>query len=89
VSQDGTPSIDWVAIPGGEINDSRPRGLRQWLLGFLRGEVRRAQKHRHQVAAFCMSRYPVTNAQFQAFLQATDGYQSSDWWHDMPAGAND
>jgi formylglycine-generating enzyme required for sulfatase activity len=95
VGEDGTPCIDWVAIPGGEIEisqetgDSRPRGLRKWLPGFLRGEIRRAEQHCVEVVAFHMSRYPVTNAQFKAFAQATDGYRSPDWWRDMPADAND
>jgi formylglycine-generating enzyme required for sulfatase activity len=36
-----------------------------------------------------MSRYLVTNSQFQAFVDATDGYGSPDWWEGMPDHAND
>jgi hypothetical protein len=32
---------------------------------------------------FKMSRYPVTNAQFQAFVTAEDGYNNDVWWQDL------
>ncbi len=32
------------------------------------------------VAGFAIAKYPVTNIQFQAFIDAADGYQNSDWW---------
>ncbi len=95
VREDGTPDVDWVAIPKGEIEivrdtgNSRPRGLRKWLPGFLRAEVWGAEPDRLEIRPFHMSRYPVTNAQFQAFIDAADGYQSPDWWQDMPADAMD
>ena len=43
---------------------------------FLYGE----QKERRRVGAFRIARYPVTNAQYQAFLVAEDGYKEDDWW---------
>ncbi len=70
VLEEGTPDIDWMAIPGGKI----------WL-------TVRAGKAR--VAPFHMSRYLVTNAQFQAFADALDGYTKPDWWNNMPPDAND
>ncbi len=33
-----------------------------------------------QVEGFHMARYPVTNAQYQAFLEAEDGYREDRWW---------
>jgi formylglycine-generating enzyme required for sulfatase activity len=42
-----------------------------------------------RVKAFHMARYLVTNAQFQAFVDAADGYAKPDWWKDMPKDAND
>jgi formylglycine-generating enzyme required for sulfatase activity len=33
-----------------------------------------------QIGEFFMSKFPVTNAQFQAFVDSPDGYQSSAWW---------
>jgi formylglycine-generating enzyme required for sulfatase activity len=32
------------------------------------------------VPAFALARYPVTNAQFQAFIDAADGYAAPNWW---------
>ncbi len=29
---------------------------------------------------YCLSRYPVTNAQFQPFVDDPDGYRRDDWW---------
>jgi formylglycine-generating enzyme required for sulfatase activity len=37
------------------------------------------------VANFRISRYPVTNEQFQAFIEVEDGYHDSRWWSDVPA----
>ncbi len=33
-----------------------------------------------EIEEFFISKYPVTNAQFQAFVTAPDGYQNSAWW---------
>lgn len=46
-----------------------------------RGEAR--------VSPFHMARFLVTNAQFQAFVDAADGYRNPDWWKDMPENVND
>ena len=32
------------------------------------------------VAHFYLARYPITNAQFQVFVQAEDGYANPQWW---------
>jgi formylglycine-generating enzyme required for sulfatase activity len=70
VREDGTPDIDWVLIPGGEIELEGGTG-------------------RFSVKPFHMARYLITNAQFQAFVDAEDGYKNPDWWKGMPANAND
>jgi len=36
------------------------------------------------VAAFDMAKYPITNAQFQVFLDADDGYAHAGWWDFSP-----
>jgi formylglycine-generating enzyme required for sulfatase activity len=95
VGEDGSPSIDWVAIPGGSLEPvretgNRPsRGLCKWLPGFLRGVDGVAERDSLNIQPFHMSRYLVTNAQFQAFVEATDGYRSPDWWQDMPVATRD
>ncbi|EGV28617.1 Sigma 54 interacting domain protein [Thiorhodococcus drewsii AZ1] len=40
-----------------------------------------------EVAPFRIARYLVTNAQFDAFLSADDGYSQTEWWEEMPADA--
>jgi formylglycine-generating enzyme required for sulfatase activity len=39
----------------------------------------------HGVAAFEIARYPITNAQFQAFVDADDGHRATDrdWWQGL------
>jgi formylglycine-generating enzyme required for sulfatase activity len=32
------------------------------------------------VAGFALGRYPITNAQYQAFIDAADGYHDAGWW---------
>ena len=36
--------------------------------------------HVFQVKSFKIAKYMVTNAQFDAFLNAKDGYRNKDWW---------
>jgi hypothetical protein len=38
----------------------------------------------HRVGAFRLGRYPVTWAQFEAFVHAEDGYRSGAWWQGCP-----
>jgi len=35
------------------------------------------------IEAFQMGRYPVTNAQYEVFVTAADGYQQDRWWTDL------
>ncbi len=68
VDVQGTPDIDWIAIPGGTVK-----------LEDGAGETK--------VEPFQMARYPLTNAQFQAFVDAPDGYRDPDWWCKMSKDA--
>jgi formylglycine-generating enzyme required for sulfatase activity len=36
-----------------------------------------------KVKPFRIAKYPVTNAQFEAFINAKDGYQNEEWWTDI------
>lgn len=38
-----------------------------------------------QVEPFYMARYPITNAQFQCFIDAPDGYANPLWWAELEA----
>ncbi|MBS1872358.1 MAG: SUMF1/EgtB/PvdO family nonheme iron enzyme [Acidobacteria bacterium] len=44
------------------------------------GEFIYQEGERRQIDAFQIARYPVTNAQFQAFVDAPDGYRQDRWW---------
>jgi formylglycine-generating enzyme required for sulfatase activity len=69
VDAHGTPEIDWVTIPGGTVELEGGPNLETGM---------------DEVPAFQMARYPVTNAQFRAFVEAPDGYRNPDWWSGMP-----
>ena len=36
-----------------------------------------------EVKPFRIAKYPVTSAQFEAFLKAEDGYRNEEWWKDI------
>ncbi|MBL8154110.1 MAG: SUMF1/EgtB/PvdO family nonheme iron enzyme [Anaerolineae bacterium] len=38
----------------------------------------------YHLDAYKMSKYPVTNQQFQAFVTAVDGYSNPKWWESTP-----
>ncbi|MDS4042283.1 MAG: SUMF1/EgtB/PvdO family nonheme iron enzyme, partial [Candidatus Competibacter sp.] len=66
-------------IPAGPFRMGSSRWEVWWLgrRGFpARDELPR---HRVQVPAFAIGRYPVTNAEFAGFL-AADGYEDDRWW---------
>ena len=41
------------------------------------------EKSRRKIGRFFIARYPVTNWQYQAFLEAEDGYRDDRWWKDF------
>ncbi len=71
------------------IGDPRPGlGLRDALPDLLwcqvpGGEVRLDGHGLVQVEPFALSAYPVTQAQFRAFIEAADGFACPDWWQDL------
>ncbi len=58
---------EWIEIPGGPVTLAEG--------GYL------SQPTTFDVAPFAMARYPVTNAQYAAFV-AAGGYQNPAWWVD-------
>lgn len=48
------------------------------------GDILWQDRERRSVGAFRIARYPVTNAQYQVFVDAQD-YGDSAWWHRLPA----
>lgn len=75
VKCDGTPDIEWCNVPGGVVI----------------GEVRSDPNNPYSevtdrlvrtVGRFRIARYPVTAAQYRAFLEGPDGWANLAWWAD-------
>lgn len=76
-------TIDWLA----KANERTRRiPLLEWC-EIPAGEVLVGDKVK-QIDAFLMARYPVTNKQYHAFLNAPHGYARHEWW-DYAAEASD
>ncbi len=58
----------WVELPGGTFR-----------MGSDDGEDLERPPHEVEVSPFKISKYPITNAQFEKFVQA-GGYDYKDWW---------
>ncbi len=61
------PPFEWSRIPKGFVT----------LKLNIRG---RTKEKRVVVADFQISKYPITNAQFQVFVDDPEGYRNSQWW---------
>ncbi|GAB1421979.1 hypothetical protein MASR2M15_21830 [Anaerolineales bacterium] len=59
------PDIEWVSIPKGEVK-LRYKGK---------------QPKTYWIEEFEISKYPITNLQFDTFLKAKDGYKDPRWWN--------
>ncbi|GAK51596.1 hypothetical protein U14_02841 [Candidatus Moduliflexus flocculans] len=65
---DGLPDIDWITIPAGEF--------------MMGSDERDSEQPRHRVTfrePFQISRYPITNAQYAAFVD-DKGYLTESYW---------
>lgn len=80
-----------VTLANGEPLDNRPGvGLRtdglpdvEWV-DIPGGSVKLEEvKGTFKVKRFRMAKYPITNFQFQSFLNADDGYQDPKWWKNI------
>lgn len=76
VDERGTPKIDWRPVPGGgEVTIlilSDPANANSPV----------SDRKRKRVAPFRIARYPVTVAQYRAFIDAEDGWREKAWWGD-------
>ena len=79
VTRDGLPSIDWVEIHGGEFQYGAEKQADDpdWYTP--------AKPQRLTLPTFWMSRFPVTNAQFQTFLDDPKGYADARWFAGLAA----
>lgn len=62
--------FDWCAIPAGKVTLS---DTRSYTTPGTKGGT-------YEVADFQIAKYPITNAQFQVFVDAPDGYQERECW---------
>ena len=76
VDADGIPEIDWCYVPGGDVTVSvlaDPDRLYSKVADIY-------CKYCKQVETFYIARYPVTVAQYRAFLEAENGFCNPAWW---------
>ncbi len=64
------PPFDWCAVPGGSVHLT---DARNYTTPGTSGGI-------YDVKDFQIAKYPITNAQFQTFINASDGYQTRDCW---------
>ncbi|MBI3958286.1 MAG: SUMF1/EgtB/PvdO family nonheme iron enzyme [Chloroflexi bacterium] len=72
---DGLPDIAWV-----KIAETDSQGRREFIYG---------EGERRSEPTFWMARYPITYAQFQAFVDASDGLANPRWWDGLARRDND
>lgn len=72
--------FEWIDIPGGTVK------LEKWMdtlegtwMDLPDGTIK-IEVETYTIDGFAISKYPITNAQFQVFVDATDGYSRSRWW---------
>ena len=73
VGRDGTPEIDWCPVPGGSATISI-------LSDPTNANSPVADSRRRSVEPCHIARYPVTVAQYRAFIEAEDGWRDPAWW---------
>jgi len=71
------PDIAWCKVPAGSFIMGSPDDS----LAYIGKET---PQRKIKLPAFRISRYPVTNAQYAAFVR-DDGYRSGDWWKEAIA----
>jgi formylglycine-generating enzyme required for sulfatase activity len=69
VDADGIPDIEWCAVTPG---------------GRVSVEID-DKLQTFSVAPFLIAKYPVTFAQYEAFVKARDGFNNLMWWRGMPS----
>lgn len=67
--QDGLPDIAWVDVPAGPF-----------IMGSDDPSFGATARRTVTLPAFKISKYETTQAQWQAFTNAADGYGNADWW---------
>ncbi|MBK8540853.1 MAG: SUMF1/EgtB/PvdO family nonheme iron enzyme [Ardenticatenia bacterium] len=71
VRRDGLPDIAWVDVPAGPF-----------IMGSDDPSFNATARRTVTLPAFKISKYETTQAQWQAFTNAADGYGNADWWNE-------
>lgn len=71
------PPFEWCEIPAGKVTLT---DVKEKYPGYL------TKPTTFEVDHFWMAKYPITNAQYQVFVDAEDGYRNEKWW-DYAEGA--
>ena len=64
--------FEWCVVPAGTFGLAPTRESADYVSGL--GAAGRVEE------AFKIARYPITNLQFQVFLDASDGWREAQWW---------
>ena len=70
----GLPELVWCAVPAGEFIMGNTKATDELAYGD------ESPQHRLHLPAFAISQYPITNAQYAAFVH-DGGYQTTQWQH--------
>jgi formylglycine-generating enzyme required for sulfatase activity len=82
LNDDGLPDFDWCPIPSGRAllgtdeNSRLPLSVFEGTWNYEREEP----SHEVDIAGFDVAQFPVTVSQFQAFVDADDGFGTDQWW---------
>ncbi len=69
LDENGLPEFDWVTIPAGD---------------FIYGDEKEGNgPTKLKLPEFKIAKYPVTYQQFQAFIDAKDGFHDERWWQGL------
>lgn len=85
----GLPDIAWCEIPEGtfrmgtDANDMAAISEQPWAAGW--GFAREMPSSAVWLPAYSISRFPVTRAQFAAFMADPEGYKNDEWWTGVAA----
>ncbi|MBN2303837.1 MAG: SUMF1/EgtB/PvdO family nonheme iron enzyme [Anaerolineae bacterium] len=67
------PPFEWVNIPAGNVTLT-PDTFHRPNTDYLKRDTL------FEIPAFAIAKYPITNAQYQVFVEADEGYHDPRWW---------
>ncbi len=75
----GLPDIDWVEIPAGPFLMGSDKAVDS------RADDDETPQITVDLPTYYMARYPITYRQYQAFIDAPDGFHNLQWWEGLAA----